>query len=256
MDAREDRLSQLNRNTLRRRWPFFALVTSGMLYMSILPFLRNPLHIAIAFSIFMIFALNFIAAELFNDFGPQLSRTAQRFSNFIRNHARLIRSTLRRRWPFFSLLAAGSLYLSILPALRNPFHLSLSIAAWFLLLCGLQLIANSVFQFIPNRPRSTSRSMRFSAFRQSQVSGKLTNLTAKEKPDMDNPYDYDKLRAQCEVVNKELTCASQNGHLDPLGMTEESERMILHAVHELSNVCSKVIVYMNGMKETRKQLFT
>lgn len=38
---------------------------------------------------------------------------------------------------------------------------------------------------------------------------------------MSKSFDYDKLNTQWEVVSKELIYAAQNGHLDPLGMSEK-----------------------------------
>ncbi len=175
-------------------------------------------------------------------------------SNLFRDHARFIQSALRGRWSFFTLVAAGALYISILPFLRNPLHIAISIAMWIFLIFALQFIADKLFDDF--HPQLSRTAIRFSAFRQAQMRGKLTNLTAKEKPDMDKPFDCNKLNEHCETLRKELLHASQNGHLDPLSMTEQDEKNIIHHVNELSNVCSKVLVYMNSMKKTREALFS
>lgn len=175
-------------------------------------------------------------------------------SNLFRDHARFIQSILRGRWSFFTLVAAGALFISILPFLRNPLHIAISIAMWIFLIFALQFIADKLFDDF--NPQLSPTAIWFSAFRQAQMRRKLTNLTAKEKPNMDKPFDYDKLNAECEAICRSLIHASQNGHLDPLGMTENDEKMITEAVHNLSNVCSKIIVYMNSMKKTREALFS
>lgn len=72
---------------------------------------------------------------------------------------------------------------------------------------------------------------------------------------MDHPCDYDKLAAECEEVRRALINASQNGHLDPINMTEKDEKKITEAVQNLSYFCSKVIVSRHSMKKTRQDLF-
>ncbi|MDE0166773.1 MAG: hypothetical protein OXL36_16880 [Bryobacterales bacterium] len=164
-------------------------------------------------------------------------------SNLFRDHDRYMKSARRSRWSFFTLIAAFAVYICVLPFLRNPTHIA--IAAAIFLLFALQYI---IVELIDERPGSP-----LPARLRRAVSSRTS---PPRRNDMDNPFDCNKLNEHCETLRRELLHASQNGHLDPLRMTEQDEKNIIHHVNELSKVCSKVLVYMNSMKKTREALFS
>ena len=69
---------------------------------------------------------------------------------------------------------------------------------------------------------------------------------------MDEPYDYSKLVAQCEVIRQELAYAVKNNHLDPVSMSEDELKQVGDAISCLSVSCSKIISYMHQMRKTRE----
>ena len=72
---------------------------------------------------------------------------------------------------------------------------------------------------------------------------------------MENPIDYNKINSQCEAVRRSLLEASQNGHFDPLEMTEEDENRTTQHIVDLSNTCSNILRYMQTMRDARNILF-
>ena len=74
MDSREDTRSRLLRlfvnprpsliGSRLSRCSFLLLLAAWGVYLSVMPFLRNPAHIALALLIFLLFALQFIIIEL------------------------------------------------------------------------------------------------------------------------------------------------------------------------------------------------
>ena len=168
---------------------------------------------------------------------------APRLSNLFRDHARSMKSARRCRRSFYALIVAFGVDMGVMPFLRIPTHIA--IAASIFLLFALQYV---IVELLAERPGSPL------------PAGLRRALSSRTSPprrnDMDNPYDCDKLNEHCETLRKELLHASQNGPLDPLGMTEQDEKNINHHVNELSNVCSKVLVYMNSMQKTREALFS
>ncbi len=176
----------------------------------------------------------------------------RRLATLWQEHHQSSKSARRFRCSFNALLIAWGVYMCVMPFLRSLEHIA--VAASVFLLFALQFIIVSLLD--DDRPRSAPPSMRFSSFHQVRLSGELTNLIRKEKPDVDKPIDYDKLNAECEAVRRSLMHASQKGHLDPIGMSAKDEKSVSEHIQNLSNVCSKIIVYMHSMKRTRQDLFS
>ena len=93
MDALEENrapwLSNLFRNhersmkSVRRcRRSFYALIVAFGVYMGVMPFLRIPAHIAIALTIFLLFALQFVVVSLLDEYRPRSPPPSMRFSAF------------------------------------------------------------------------------------------------------------------------------------------------------------------------------